>query len=258
MAVAILAFATDVFCAPAVIDTDGPDFVESSEVVGKGRFQFETDVVTERDHRNPAHITTLSTPTLLRFGVSETLELRIETEGAQRVIDHNAAGGAGETHSGMGNTALGLKWHSQDRDGATNTPAVSWILHFEAPSGTGPFKGHGVAPSLRSVITWELPHELALGFMPGVRYGSTSDGHRFASLISGLVLNKQWTEKFRTFIENAAPQIAHAGDGGVVMSWDVGAAYLVTRDWQPGIRGGVAANRNTPDEYLLIELAGRF
>mgnify|MGYP003353933713 FL=1 len=52
--------AVDGRSAPAVIDTDGPDFVESSEVVGKGRFQFESDVMAERDRRNPAPITSLS------------------------------------------------------------------------------------------------------------------------------------------------------------------------------------------------------
>ncbi len=229
--------------------------MESSEVVGKGHFQFEADVVAQRDRRSPARITALGTPTLLRFGVTDTVELRVETEGAQRVIDHN---GSGATAGGRGDTAFGVKWHAQDRDRATNTPAVSWILHLETPSGTGQFTGHGVTPSLRSVITWELPHDLALGFMPGIRYGFTPDGKRYASAIGGLVLNKQWTDKLRTFIENSAPQIARAADGGVLMSWDAGAAYLVTRDWQIGFRAGAAANRNTPDSQLLIELAGRF
>ncbi len=247
--------AAEAACASATIDTDGPDFVESSEVVGKGRAQFEADAVADRDTRGAARITTLSAPVLLRFGVTDTVELRVETEGAQRVIDHN---GAGATIDGTGNTALGVKWHAQDRDPATHTPAVSWILHFETPSGTGQFRGRGVAPSLRSVITWELPHDLALGFMPGIRFGSTPTGRRSASAISGLVLNKQWTDRLRTFVEISAPQIAHGVDGGVVMSWDAGAAYLMTRDWQIGVRGSVAANRNTPNNQLLFELAGRF
>ncbi len=245
----------DAAAAGKSIDTDGPDFVESSEVVGNGRFQFEFDVVTERDRRNAVRATTLSTPTLLRFGVADTVELRVETDGALRVIDHS---GAGTTAGGRGDTAFGIKWHTQDRDPTTFTPAVSWILHFETPSGTGQFKGRGVSPSLRTVITWELPHDLSLGFMPGIRYGSIADGKRYASAINGLVLNKQWTGKLRTFVENAVPRIAHAADGGVEMSWDVGAAYLVTNDWQIGMRAGVAANRNTPTNQVLLELAGRF
>ena len=251
-------FAADAARAAKPIDTDGPDFVESSEVVGKGRFQFETDVVLERDGRRSARLTTLSTPTLLRLGVAETVELRVETESWMRVTSDNAGGGAGSTVTGTGDTALGLKWHSQDKDSSTNTPAVSWILHFEAPTGSGEFKERGITPSLRSVITWELPHDLALGFMPGLKYGAAPDGHRVVSGVVGLVLNKQWSETLRTFVENSSPQIARRRDGGVIMSWDVGAAYLITNDWQVGIRAGLAANRNTPNSQLLIEIAGRF
>lgn len=150
------------------IDTDGPDFVESSEVVGKERFQFEAGVVSERDRRSASRGTTAGTPTLLRFGVADSVELRVESEGQMRVTNDNVADRAGSTVTGTGDTALGIKWHSQDRDRLANTPAVSWLLHFEAPTGSHPFKGHGSAVSLRSVTTWELPHALALGFMPGV------------------------------------------------------------------------------------------
>jgi hypothetical protein len=240
------------------IDTDGPDFVESSEVVGQGRFQFEADVVAERDRRHSTRRTTLGTPTLLRFGVTDTVELRLETEGGIRMLDATANGGAGATSNGTGNTAFGIKWHTLDRDRLTRTPAISWILQIEAPTGSGDFKGSGVTPSLRSVITWDLPHDLALGLMPGLQYSAGGDGHRFVSGIVGIVLNKQWTETLRTFVENSAPQVARAMDGGVVMAWDVGAAYLLSNDWQIGMRAGVAANRNTPTNQVLFELAGRF
>jgi hypothetical protein len=175
-----------------------------------------------------------------------------------RDMDANAAGGAGATATGTGDTALGVKWHLQDRDRSTNTPAISWILHFEAPTGSGDFRGRGVIPSLRSVVTWDLPHGLALGLMPGLQYGTADGGHRFVSGIVGIVLNKQWTETLRTFVENSARLIARAADGGVVMTWDTGAAYLITNDWQIGMRAGVAANKNTPGNQVLFELAGRF
>jgi outer membrane putative beta-barrel porin/alpha-amylase len=135
---------------------------------------------------------------------------------------------------------------------------VSWILHFDTPSGSDPFKGNGIRPSLRSVITWELPHDLALGLMPGIKYDTGDDGHRFTSAIFGAVLNKRVNDRFRAFVEMSASQIAHARDGGVLADWDVGAAYLINNDVQLGVRTGVAANRNTPNNYVLFELAQRF
>ncbi|HYL25874.1 MAG TPA: transporter, partial [Burkholderiales bacterium] len=62
----------------------------------------------------------------------------------------------------------------------------------------------------------------------------------------------------RTFVETAAPQIASGRDGGTVASWDIGAAYLLTNDWQLGVRAATSATRATPSSQLLFELAGRF
>ena len=107
-------------------------------------------------------------------------------------------------------------------------------------------------------MTWDLPHELALGVMPGIKYDTADDGHRFTSAIFGAVLNRKFTEQFRAFIEASVPQVAHARNGGVMASWDVGAAWLIGNDAQIGIRIGVAANRNTPSDYALFEVAQRF
>jgi hypothetical protein len=240
------------------IDTDGPDFVESSEVIGKHRFQYEADVVSQRDRRPQTAGETTSTPTLLKYGITDTVELRLETEGRIRIANESGDAGVSSLQTGTGDTALGLKWHTQDREAAAGRPAISWILHFDTPSGTDGFKGHGIRPSLRSVVTWDLPQNFALGLMPGIKYDATNDGHRFTSGIFGAVLNRRITETFRAFAEISVPQLAPSRDGGTLADWDIGAAYLLTNDTQLGVRTGVAANRNTPSHYLLFELAQRF
>lgn len=241
MLVALLLMEPGAYAAEP-IDADGPDFVESSEVVGRGRFQYEADMMWVRD--NLASVQ--STPVLLKYGVTATTELRIDSEGY--ISDH--------LQTGVGDTAFGLKWHTQDRD--EEKAAVSWILHFDTASGSREFSRPGVRPSLRSVMTWELPQNFALGVMPGIKYDTDSAGRRFASGILGVVLNRRVTEAFRAFIEMSAPQLASAQDGGSVAYWDVGAAYLLTRDSQLGGRAGVAANQSTPGRYFLMELAQRF
>jgi hypothetical protein len=230
------------------IDTDGPDFVESSEVVPKGHFQYEVDLTAVRDRRSDPHATTISTPTLLRYGATENIEIRIAPEGYVRQ----------DGNSGLGDTALGIKWHSHDRDASLGRPAVSWILHVDTPTGSSRFRGSGLRPSLRSVITWDLPRDMSLGLMPGIIYDTGEDGRRFTSAIFGAVLGKKLNDRWRGFVEFSGSQIAHAKDGGVLASWDVGAAYLVSNDFQLGARAGVAANRNTPNDYMLFEVAQRF
>ena len=58
------------------IATDRPDFVESSDVVGQGRVQIETGFSEERDRSGGVKTKIRTTPTLIRIGVSDTLELR--------------------------------------------------------------------------------------------------------------------------------------------------------------------------------------
>lgn len=244
--------------ADAYIETDGPDFVESSQAVGKGRFQFEAGMAKERGRRDNGIRKTLSTPTLLRFGMTESVEARLETQGRLREALDVAGSEIQSVRSGNGDFALGLKWHSQDADGAAGKPAISWIYHLDTPTGSDGFRGRGVRPSLRSVITWEMPADLSLGLMPGMKYDAGANGHRFTSGILGAVLGKRWPGNFRTFVETSATQIARAHDGGVLLSWDVGAAYLVNNDWQIGARIAVGANRNTPNNLFLLSLAGRF
>ena len=99
------------------IVTDRPDFVESSNVVGRGRFQIETSVLAERDKTDGVRARTYSMPTLLRYGVGDVLELRLETDG--RTVQHAGSDG---TTAGYADTALGVKWHVQDE--APGRPSV--------------------------------------------------------------------------------------------------------------------------------------
>jgi hypothetical protein len=244
------------------IDTDGPDFVESSESVGKGRFQFETGPSFQRDKRDGADQRTVSIPLLLKLGMGGGIEARLETDALTWVSGQappdGTSGGTSVALHGFADTAIGLKWHSEDEDPARGIPSVAWLLHFELPSGTEDYRGRGVRPFLRSVISWDLPQHFTLGIMPGIEYDTRPDGTRFTSGIFGIVFGRWWTDRFRTFIEVSAPQIAPAQDGGVILYDDVGAACLLSDNWQLGGRVGWAANQNTPSEYILISLAGRF
>ncbi len=106
---AIALSASAVVHAEDSIATDRPDVVESSEVVGKGRFQIETSFAAEREAKNSPRTRTYSTPTLLRIGVSENVELRMETDGLMRMSTWDAD--EKTTKEGINDIAFGLKWH---------------------------------------------------------------------------------------------------------------------------------------------------
>jgi hypothetical protein len=230
------------------IVTDRPDFVESSNVVGRGRFQIETSVLAERDKTDGVRARTYSMPTLLRYGVGDVLELRLETDG--RTVQH--ANGEG-TSAGYADTALGVKWHVQDE--APGRPSVGVLLHADLDSGSRAWRGQGVRPSLRVAAEWELPGDLSLGVMPGIGRERTDDGKRYGYGILGVVLGKELTPTWRAFVEVAAPQIARSANGGTVATFDTGMAWLLSDRCQLDTMLALGLNRRTPDAALTVGLS---
>ena len=238
------------------IVTDRPDFVESSNVVGKGRFQVETSIAVERDKADGIKLRTVSTPTLLRFGVAEDWELRVETDGRLRATADNPATGQRLRETGYADTAVGVKWHMVDDEGAR--PSMGLLAHWDLDTGSAPFRAPGKGGSLRVVAEWDLPGDLGLGVMPGVAWQRNDAGKRFTSGIFAVVLGKEWNDRLRTFVEYSAQQIAHARDGGSINTLDVGAAWLLGKSVQVDTAVSRALNKNTPDWSWTVGLSLKF
>lgn len=234
---------------------DRPDFVESSKVVGKGRLQIETSAQWERRRDDDLHSRTLTTPTLLRIGLGERAELRIETEG--RSIEHDADPATGEhaVIAGWADTELGVKWHLADGQGGS--PSLGVLLHAALPSGSGALRGHGVRPSLRLSAEWELPNDYSLAVMPGVAGETDDDGRRYAYGILAASLGRDFGERAHGFLELAAPQIARATHGGSQLFVDTGMSWLVNKDCQVDFAVSHGLNHRTPDLGIAFGLSLR-
>jgi hypothetical protein len=234
------------------IVTDRPDFVESSNVVGKGRFQLETSVLAERKRDEFSRDSAITTPTLLRVGLNEVLELRFETDG-RTVARSTDATGFRTVQAGYSDTSVGVKWHFADEhDGA---PSLGVLLHGDMPSGSRGLRGDGVRPSLRLAAEWELPGEMSLGVMPGIATDRNATGKRFQYGIFGAVLGKDFSDSTRGFVEIATPQIARAADGGTLATFDIGAAWVVTPSCQLDTMLSRGLNRRTADLSWTVGLS---
>ena len=245
--IAIAAIAACACLAPPAhaqdeIVSDRPDLVESSQVVGKGRIQFETGLLLERDRSGEGRERTLSTPSLLRLGLSDTLELRIETDG--RTIRHATEDGRRSTQAGYADTALGVSWHALDAAGGL--PSVAVLVAGELDSGSRAFRGQGLRPSLRVAAEWDLPGELSFGVMPGIGVERDESG-RYRYGILAAVLERPLGERLRGFVEVALPQIARGRHGGTEATFDVGAAWLLSKDVQLDAMFSRGLNSRTPD-----------
>ncbi|NHF68259.1 transporter [Xanthomonas hortorum] len=229
------------------IATDRPDFVESSLTVGDRRLQVETSVAWERDDAVDGY----ATPTLFRYGLGQTWELRLETDGWQRI---DAPGEA--TLSGMSDVALGIKHHLASSD--SGKTSLAWLLHVDLPSGARALRGHGARPSFRLVAEWDLSDSISAGMMPGVIRDDDGQGHGYTAGIFGAVLGKVWNDRVRSFVEVALPQIASSENGGTVALLDVGSAWLLSNDVQLDAVYSRGLNQRSPDHALGVGLSFRF
>lgn len=234
------------------INSDRPDFVNSPDVVGKGTVQVEVGFGLERNRDAGTNERTTSTPALLRFGVSDTLELRLETDGRMR---HRADGASHARERGWADDTLGVKWHA--RDGQGNAPSLGFILEADFDSGSKAFRGNGVQPSLGMAAEWELPGDLSLGMMPGVTRARNDDGSHAVNGYFGIVLDRAWNDRFTTFVEFAAPRIAKGKNGGSQAQVDVGATWLLTHDCQLDAMYSRGMNGRTPDHAFAVGLSFR-
>lgn len=238
------------------IATDRPDFVESSDVVGKGRVQLETSMAWERDRRGPVRTRLASTPTLLRIGIADRWELRFETDGRMRLRTDEAD--ATRRESGWSDLSAGIKWHQRDGDESAGTPGLGWLLHVDVDSGSGSFRGQGLRPSLRFVAEWEFAGGWSAGLMPGVYRDRDEDGRHFVGGILAGVLGKSLTERLRGFVEISGQQLASSRHGGSVVTFDTGLAYLLNRDLQVDVALSRGINKNAPTLAWTAGLSARF
>lgn len=242
--------------AEGSIATDRPDFVESSDVVGKGRVQIETGFASERNSANGVRSRMAVTPTLLRLGFNDTLEFRVESDGFTRSSSTDASGT--QRARGTADAALGLKLHMQDGDDATGKPGVAWLLHVDIDSGSGAYRGQGLRPSLRGVAEWELPHGLSFGVMPGIAVDKNDTGQRFAAGIFAVTLGKEWSPTWKTFVELAGQQLTSKKNGGSVVTFDAGVTHLLTDSLQLDFSIARGLTAESPDLQWGVGISVRF
>lgn len=235
--------------------SDRPDLVETSEVVGKGRVQLETGVLVERERSADERGRTYTSPTLLRVGLSDNVELRLESEG--RTVEHSRDRASGErsTVAGYADTSIGFSWHVQDGQGMR--PSVGVLASADLPTGSKRVRGEGVRPSLRVVGEWDLPGELQLGVMPGLAVDNKDDSGRYTYGIFGVVLEKAFSERLHGFAGLALPQIARSRHGGTQASLDIGAAYFLSNDLQVDTMFSRGLNHRSPYASFTVGLSIR-
>src|SRR6266568_4474643 len=183
-----LLFLATTLAAQEPVNADRPGIADGSQPVGRGVFQVELG--GERDHFADGDVHILSTPLLLRYGVSAPLELRVEGNG------WNRATVPGFSTSGWAPLSIGVKYHF------LNKPSLGAIARYFPPSGSGAFKSEHPAADLRLAGDIDLNEKWSLNPNIGVATRDDGDG-RFTAFLAALTLQYNVTKKLNVFVDGA-------------------------------------------------------
>jgi len=232
--------------ADDTINTDRPDIANGADVIGKGRVQLETGLAGDKSSGERSW----GTPFLVRIGLSEAWELRVDGDGYQRQSQD------GVTQHGWGDLGLGAKWHLLEGEGAL--PSVGLLGHLSFATGSGGFRGQGTRPEIDLPLEWDLPAGFDLSVMPGLYRDRNDAGQNYTGGVLALSLGKALNDKTHAFVELAGQQLASARNGGKLVTLDTGVSYLLSPDMQVDAAVFRGINHQSPDWQWTVGFSIRF
>jgi hypothetical protein len=245
-------------CAEDRISTDRPDFLTSPNAVGKSRFQIETGVQVERDDADDTRTRTVSTPTLLRLGLTEKIELRLSSDGRMRTRETDLATQDTFHARGWADAALGVKWNTHEGNAKTGAPTIGWVFQVTLPTGSRAFRQSGARPAVLGAFEWALRDGVALAANAGLTYDKVDAEGRFVSGQLGAGLSKELSDRVIIAAEVFAQQIASRKYGGTVAVADLGVKYLVTDNVQLDALAGRGITSDSPKYLFTVGVSARF
>ncbi len=220
-----------------LINPDRPGIADGSTTIRRGAVQIEAGI--ERDDQRSLGVEQriLSTPALLRVGITDALELRFESTGYHRLTS------AGETSTGWAPASVGLKVHLQDEDANLHRPSLGIIARLFVPSGSGELHSGEATGDLRLAADLDLTDHWSIN--PNVGIAFTEGGGRFTAALAALTIQYSFTPRLNAFVDGGM-QAPEERSGTSSLLLDTGAAYIVGRNLQLDASMGWGAHGNTP------------
>jgi len=170
---------------------DTPDFPDSAFTVKPGVVYVETSMAYLSAKRPTTR--EYATPTLLRVGVTEKLELRFSTVG---YLQENGPEGS---VAGLGQFALGFKRNIWDEDEQRGIPAFGIMGVLAIPTASANLDNGAAEPFLFFNFDHTLPFDWSLNWNGGIAWLKGDDDERFVQGSLLWAFTRQWNDDFATF-----------------------------------------------------------
>ena len=238
------------------INPDRPGIADGSNVVGAGRFQIEAGIQQEFRRNGTLKDRRVFVPALLRLGISEQWEARIESNVYtwQRQTDSDT----GVTKSqGYAPVSLGVKAHFLDSNGPAQ-PSLGAILRVFPGSGSNSFRTRHTTGDFRLAADWDFAPGWSLNPNLGVAIYEDGQQQLFSAGLFAMTLTYSQSKTLSFFVDTGM-QSPEEKNGKSAITYDAGVAYLISRDVQLDFSVGAgAAGTTTPRAFLSAGISVRF
>lgn len=230
--------------------TDRPDQTESSALVPLHAFQIETGFIRENKYvGNYTHKFFAYNTTLLRYGISNNLELRLGWEYLGEDFDilyehSNKVSGFGPLYTGFK-----IKIREEQAVG----PEIAFLGSLTLPTIADPvFKPDYIAAGMRVAVAHYLSERLSFGYNLGLEWdGNSAAPATFYSAAFGFGL----TEKLALFAESYG--LIYEFDEAELLL-DTGFTYLLSPNFQLDVSAGMGINDLAIDNFISFGFTYRF
>lgn len=223
--------------------TDRPDATESPYTVGTGNLQLETGALfTNNGDDDFRTESTVFNTGLLRYGLNETIELRLGWDYANERISSN--GNELSDVSGFTPLLLGAKFELANENGWM--PQIGLLTHLRLPfTAAEEFRPENTGIEMIFSFDHTLSDKDGIAYNLGARIADDRSLEYLYTIAYGYSFTDKWgayAELYGAFPENT--QAYHL--------WDAGITYLVNNNLQLDATIGGGFQGSATDQNLLV------
>jgi hypothetical protein len=229
------------------IFTDRPTFSLGPGTIAKGHVQIETGYTFSFEDAHPNVRTHIFPETLLRIGLVENLELRVEWPNLTYVDN-------GSNVDGFRDLGVGFKVQVFQQQGFR--PRLSFAGRLSIPTGDDAFSSDHLDPELRTILTYALNERV--GLFGNINIGGpSSQGKRFVQVSSSLGLSAALRDHITGFVEYFGfyPRDVAKGSANFIQT---GLIYRLTYNLQLDARIGAGLTHGSDDLLTGAGISWRF
>lgn len=239
------------------IQTDRPDFTESSTTVGKDRVQLESGYTYTRSKDARLQGSHSYPEALLRVGLfADWFELRL----GQNFSNSRTPADDGSVFATSGGEDMYLGTKIALTEQKSYLPETALIIQMTIPTGVNSLSQEKTLPGLNYCFGWDVNDLLSFGGCSQGNAAVDDFGHTYLELSQSLTVGFKLTEKLGAYTEWFAffPSGAISPDVTAQHYVDGGFTYKITPLFQLDIRGGKGLTHSADDYFLGAGFAVKY